>query len=124
MKIIKEMGLPDHLTCLLRNLYEGQGATVRTRHEITDWIKTGTGVQKGGVLSPLLFIFYVEDIMQNTGLDESKVGIKIPRRNINNLRYAVDIIQMAENEEALKSFLMRLKEESGKRWLKTQYSKN
>ena len=98
LKIIKEMGLPDHLTCLLRNLYEGQGATVRTRHEITDWIKTGTGVQKGGVLSPLLFIFYVEDIMQNTGLDESKVGIKIPRRNINNLRYAVDIIQMAENE--------------------------
>ena len=89
-KILKEMGIPDHLTCLLRNLYAGQGATVRTGHGTTDWFQIGKGVCQGCVLSPCLFHFYSEDIMRNAGLEETQAGIKIAGRNINNLRYADD----------------------------------
>ena len=122
-KILKEMGIQDHLTCLLRNLYAGQEATVRTGHGTTDWFQIGKGVRQGCILSPCLFKFYAEYIMWNARLDEAQAGIKIAGRNINNLRYADDTTLMAESEEELKSLLMKVKEESGKSWLKTQYSK-
>ena len=96
-KILKEMGIPDHLTCLLKNLYAGQEATVRTGHGTTDWFQIGKGVHQGWILSPCLFNFYAEYIMRNTGLEEAHAGIKIAGRNINNLRYADDIILMAES---------------------------
>ena len=95
-KILKEMGIPDHLTCLLRNLYAGQEVTVRTRHETTDWFQIGKGVRQGCILSPCLFNFYAEDIMRNAGLEETQAGIKIAGRNTNNLRYADDTTLMAE----------------------------
>ena len=112
-KILKETGIPDHLTCLLRNLYAGQEATVRTGHGTTDWFQIGKGVHPGCILSPSLFNFYAEYIMRNAGLEETQAGIKIARRNINNLRYADDTTFMAESEE-LKSLLMKVKEESRK----------
>ena len=111
-KILKEMGIPDHLTCLLRNLYAGQEATVRTGHGTTDWFQIGKGVHQGCILSPSLFNFYAEYIMRNAGLEETQAGIKIAGRNINNLRYADDTNLMAESEEELKSLLMKVKEES------------
>ena len=101
-KILQEMGISDHLTCLLRNLYTGQEATVRTGHGTTDWFQIGKGVRQGCILSPCLFNFYAEYIMRNTGLEEAKAGIKIAGRNINNLRYADDTTLMAESEEELK----------------------
>ena len=104
------MEIPDHLTCLLRNLYAGQEATVRTGHGTTDWFQTGKGVHQGCILSPCLFNFYAEYIMRNTGLDEAQAEIKIARRNINNLRYAGDTTLMAESEEELKSLVMKVKE--------------
>ena len=104
-KILKEMGIPDHLTCLLRNLYTGQEATVRTGHGTTDWFQIGKGVCQGCILSPCLFNFYAEYIMRNAGLEEAQAGIKIAGRNINNLRYADDTTLMAESEEDLKSLL-------------------
>ena len=110
-KILQEMGRPDHLTCLLRNLYAGQEATVRTEHRTTDWFQIGKGVHQGCVLSPCLFNLYAEYIMRNTGLEEAQAGLKIAGRNINNLRYADDTILMAESEEELKSFLMKVKGE-------------
>ena len=110
-KILKEVKIPDHLTCLLRNLYAGQEATVRTEHGTTDWFQTGKGVHQGCMLSPCLFNLYAEYIMRNSGLDESQAGIKIAGRNINNLRYADDITLMAERKE-LKSLLMKVKEGS------------
>jgi len=122
-KILKEMGIADHLTCLLRNLYADQEATVRTGHGTTDLFQIGKGVRQGCILSPCLFNFYVEYIMRNAGLDEAQAGIKIAGRNINNLRYADDTTHMAESEE-LKSLLMKVKEESKKSWLKTQHSEN
>ena len=106
------MGIPDHLTCLLRYLYAGQEATVRTRHGTKDWFQIGKGVCQSCILSPCLFNLYAECIMQNAGLDEAQAGIKIARRNINNLRYAEDTTHMAESEEELKSLLMKVKEES------------
>ena len=109
---LKEIGIPDHLTFLLRNLYAGQEATVRTGHGITDWFQIGKGVRQGCVLAPCLFNFYAEDIMRNTGLEEAQAGIKIARRNISNLRYADDTTLRAESEEELKSLLMKVKEES------------
>ena len=123
MENSEEMGIPDHLTCFLRNLYAGQEATVRTGHGTTDWFQVGKGVCQGCILSPCLFNFYAEYIMRNAGLEESQAGIKIVRRNINNLRYADDTTLMAESEE-LKSLLMKVKEESGKSWLKAQHSEN
>ena len=110
-KILKEMGIPDHLTCPLRNLYAGQEATVRTGHRTPDWFQIGKGVCQGCILSPCLFNLYAEDIMRNAGLEEAQAGIKIARRNINNLRYADDTTLMAESEEELKSLLMKVKEE-------------
>ena len=121
-KILKAMGIPDHLTRLLRNLYAGQEATVRTGHGTTDWFQIGKRVCQGCILSPYLFNFYAEYTMRNSGLDEAQTGIKIAGRNINNLRYADDTTLMAESEEELKSPLM--KEESGKSWLKAQHSEN
>ena len=106
------MGIPDHLTCLLRNLYEGQEVTVRTGHGTTDWFQIGKGVCKGCILSPYLFNLYAEYIMRNAGLEEAQAGIKIAGRNMNNLRYADDTALMAESEEELKSLLMKVKEES------------
>ena len=123
-KILKDMGITDHLTCLLRNLYAGQEATVRTGHGTTGGFKIGERVHQGCILSPCLFNLYAEYIMQNAGLDEVQAGIKIAGRNIKNLGYADDTILMAEGKEELKSLLMKMKEESQKRWLKTQYSKN
>ena len=111
-KILKEMGIPDHLTCLLRNLYADQEATVRTRHRTTDWFQIGKAVRQGCILSPCLFNFYAEYIMRNTGLEEAKAGIKIAGRNINNLRYADGTTLMAESEKELRSLLMKVKEES------------
>ena len=108
-KILEEMGIPDHLTCLLRNLYAGQKATVRSGRGTTDWFQIGKGVRQGCILSPCLFNFYAEYIMRNTGLDEAKAGIKFARRNINNLVYVDDTTLMAESEEELKSFLMKVK---------------
>ena len=113
-KILKEMGIPDHLTCLLRNLYAGQEATVRTGHGTTDWFQIGKGIRQGCILSPCLFNFYAEYIMRNAGLEEAQVGIKIAGRNINNLRYVDDTTLMAESREELKSLLMKGKEESEK----------
>ena len=112
-KILKEMGIPDHLTCLLRNLYAGQEATVRTGHGTADWFQIGKGVCQGCILSPCLFNFCAEYIMRNAGLEEAQAGIKIARRNINNPRYADDTPLMAESEEELKGLLMKVKEESG-----------
>ena len=114
MKILKEMGIPHHLTCLLRNLYAGQEATVITEHGTTDWFQMGKGVCQCCILSPCLFNLYAEYIMRNAGLEEAKAGIKIARRNINNLRYADDTNLMAESKEELKSLLMKVKEESEK----------
>ena len=112
-KILKEMGIPDHLTRLLRNLYAGQETTVRTGHGTTDWSQIGKGVHQGCILSPYLFNLYAEYIMRNTGLEEAQAGIKIFGRNVNNLRYADDTTLMAKSEEELKSLLMTA-EESGK----------
>ena len=120
-KILKEMGIPDHLTCLLRNLYAGQEAT---GHGRTDWFQIGKEVHQGCILSSCLFNLYAEYIMRNSGLDEAQAGIKIDARNINNLRYAGDTTLMAESEEELKSLFMKVKEESGKCWLKAQHSEN
>ena len=117
-KILKEMRIPDHLTCLLRNLYAGQEATVRTGHGTTDWFQIGKGVCQGCILSPCLFNLHAEYIMRNAGLEEAQAGIKIARRNINNLRHANDITLMAESEEELKSLLMKVQEESEKVGLK------
>jgi len=116
-KILKEMGIPDHLTCLLRNLYAGQEGTVRTGHGITDWFQIMKGVHQGCILSPCLFNLYADYIMRNAGLDEAQAGIKIAGRNINNLRYADDSTLTAESKE-LKSLLMKVKEESEKVGLK------
>ena len=116
------MGIPDHLTCLLRNLYASQEATVRTVHGTTDWLQIGKGVHQGCILSPCLFNLHAGYIMQNVGLDEGQDGMKIAGRNINNLRYADDTILMAESEE-LKSFLMKVKEESEKVGLKLNIQK-
>ena len=117
-KILQEMGILDHQTCLLRNLYAGQEATVRTGHGTTDWFEIGKGVCQGCILSPCLFNLYADSIMRNTGLEETQAGIKIARRNINNLRYADDTTLRAEGEEELKSLLMKVKEESEKVGLK------
>jgi len=123
-KILKEMGIPDYLTCLLRNLYADQEATVRTGYGTTDWFQIGKGVHQGCILSPCFFNLYAEYIMRNAGLDEARAGIKIARRNINiNLKYADDTTLMAESKE-LKSLLMKVKEESEKSWLKAQHSEN
>ena len=116
-EILKEMGIPDHLTCLLRNLYAGQEATVRTRLGTTDWFQIGKGVHQDCILSHCLFNLYAEHIVGNAGLDEAQAGIKIAKRNINNLRYANDTTLMAESEE-LKSLLIKVKEESEKVGLK------
>ena len=118
----KILRVPDHLTCLLRNLYAGQEATVRTGHGTTDWFQIGKGVREGCILSPCLFNLYAEHIMRNTGLDEAQAGIKIARRNINNLRYADDTTHMAESEE-LKIPLMKVKEVSEKVGLKLNIRK-
>ena len=117
-KILKEMGIPDHLTCLLRNLYTGQGATVRTGHGTTDWFQIGKGVCQCCILSPCLFNFYAEYIMKNAGLEEVQAGIKIAGKNINTLRQADDTTLMAESEEEQKSLLMKVKVESEKAGLK------
>ena len=122
-KILKEMGIPDHLTCLLRNLYAGLEATVRTGHGTTDWFQIGKGVCQGYILSPCLFNFYAEYIMRNTGLEEAQAGIKIAGRNINILRYADDTTLMTESEEELKGLLMKVKEESEKIGLKLSIQK-
>ena len=119
------MGIQDHLTCLLRILYASQEATVKTGHGTTDWFQIEKGVNQGCILSPCLFNFYAEYIMRNTGLDKAQAGIKIARRNINNLKYADDTTFMAESEEELKILLMKVKEESEKKsWLKTPPSEN
>ena len=122
-KILQEMGIPDHPICLLRNLYAGQEATVRTGYGITDWFQIGNGVSQGCILSPCLFNFYAEYIMRNTRIDEAQAGIKIAKKNINNLRYADTTTLMAESEEELKSLLMKLKEESEKVDLKLNIQK-
>ena len=122
-KILKEMGIPDHLTCLLRKLYAGQEATVRTGHGITDWFQIGKGVCQGYILSPCLFNSYAGYIMRNARLEETQAGIKIAGRNINNLRYADDTTLMAESEEELKSLLMKVKKESEKVDLKLNIQK-
>ena len=122
-KILKEMGIPEHPTCLLRNLYADQEATVRNRHRMMDWFKIGKGVCQGCILSPRLFNLYIEHIMRNAVLDESQAGVKIAGRNINNLRYTDDTTLMAVSEDELKSLLMKVKEESEKAGLK-QHSKN
>ena len=124
LKILKEMGIPDHLTCLLTNLYPGQEATVRTRHGTMDWLKIGKGGWEGCILSPCLFNIYVEYIMWNAGLDEAQAGIKIDGININNLRYKYDTTLSAESEEELRSLLMNVKTGEWKSWLKTQHSEN
>ena len=113
-KILQEMGIPDHLICLLRNLYAGQEPRVRTGHGTTDWFQIGKAVRQGCILSPCLFNLYAEYIMRNSGLEEAQAGIKIAWRNINNLRYADDTTLMAESEKELKSLLMKVKEESEK----------
>ena len=122
-KILKKMGIPDHLTCLLRNLYAGQEATVRTGHGTTNWFRIRKGVRQGCILSPFQFNLYAEYIMKKAGLDEAQAGIKIARRNFNNLRYADDTTLMAESEEELKSILMKVKEESEKVGLKLSFQK-
>ena len=122
-EILKEMGIPDHLTCLLRNLSACQEATVRTGHGTTDWFQIGKGVRQCCILSPCLFNLYAECIMENTRLEEAQAGIKTAGRNINNLRYADDTTLMTENEEELKSLLMKMKEESEKVGLKLNIQK-
>jgi len=122
-KILKMMGIPDHLTCLLRNLYPGKEATVRTGYGTTDWFQIGKGVHQGCILSPCLFNFYAEYIMRNARLGEAQAGIKIARRNINNHRYADDITLMAESKEELKSLLMKVKEDSEKVGIKLNIEK-
>ena len=122
-KILREMGIPDHLTYLLRNQNAGQEAAVRTGHGTTDWFQSGKGVRQGCILPPCLFNLYPEYIMRNAGLDEAEAGIKIARRNINNLIYADDSTLMAEREEDLKSLLMKVKEESEKAGLKLNIQK-
>ena len=118
------MGTPEHLTCLLRNIYAGQEATLRTGHGTTDWFQIRKGVCQGYILSPCLFNFYAEYIMRNAELEEAQAGLKIAGRNINNLRYADDTTRMAESEEELKS-LLKVKEESEKKsWIKAQHSEN
>ena len=123
-KILKKMRIPDHLTCLLRNLYAGQETTVRTGHATTDCFQIGKGVCWGCMLSPCLFNLYVKYIMRNSGLDEAQAGVKISRRNINNLRYADNTTLMAKSEEELKSLLMKVKKRDWKSWLKAQHSEN
>ena len=122
-KILKEMGISDHLTCLLRNVYAGQEATVRTSHGTTDWFQRGKGVHQGCILSPCLFNLNAEHIVRNVGLDEAQAGIKIAGRNISNLRYADDTTLTTESEEELKSLLMKVKEESEKVGLKLSIQK-
>ena len=122
-KILKEMGIPDHLTCLLRNLYADQEAKVKTGHGTTDWFQIGKRVHQGCILSPCLFNFYAEYIMRNGGLEEAQARVKIARRNINNLRYADDTTLMAESKEDLKSLLMKVNEESEKVGLKLNIQK-
>ena len=122
-KILKKIGIPDHLTCLLRNLYTGQEATVRTGHGTTDWFQIGKGVRQGCILSPCLFNLYTEYLILNTRLDEAQAGIKIARRNINNLRYADNTTLMAESEEELKNLLMKVKEGSEKAGFKLNIQK-
>ena len=122
-KILKEMEIPDHLNCFLRNLYAGQETTVRTGHGTRDWFQIGKGVRQGCILSPCLFNFYAEYIMRNAGLEETQAGIKIARRNISDLRYADDTTLMAESEEELKSLLMKVKVESEKVGLKLNIQK-
>ena len=122
-KILKETGIPDHLTFLLRNLYAGQEATVKSGHGTTDWFQIGKGIHQGCILSPGLFNLYAEYIMLNPGLEEAQAGIKNARRNINNLRYANDTTLMAESKEELKSLLKKVKEESGKVGLKLNIRK-
>ena len=117
------MGIPDHLTCLLRNLYAGQETTVRTGHGTTDWFQIRRGIHQGCILSPCLFNLCAEYIMRNAGLEEAQVGIKIARRNISYLRYADDTTLMAESEEEQKSLLMKVKEESEKVGLKLTFRK-
>ena len=117
------MGIPDHLTCLLRNLYAGQEAIVITRHGTTDWFQIGKGIHQGCILSPCLFNLYAEYIIRNAGLDEAQAGIKITGGNINNLRYADDTTLMAESKEELKSLLMKVKEKSEKAALKLNIQK-
>ena len=121
-KILKEMGIPDHLICLFRNLYAGQEATVRTGHGTTDWFQIGKGLHQGSILSPCLFKLYAQYIMKNAGLEEAQAGIKISGRNINNLRYADDTTLMAESEEELKS-LKKMKKESEKTGLSSTFIK-
>ena len=118
------MGIPDHLTCLLKNLYADQKATVRTGHGTTDWFQIGKGVRQGCILSPCLFNLYAEYIMRNAGLEETQAGIKIAGRDINNLRYADVTTLMAESEEKLKNLLIKVKEKSVKAGLKTQRSES
>ena len=122
-KILEEMRIPDHLTCLLRNLYSGQETTVRTGHGTTDWFQIGKGVCQSCILSPCLFNLYAECIMQNAGLEEAQAGIKIARRHINNLRYSDDTTLTAESEEELKSLSMKVKEESEKVGLSSTFRK-
>ena len=122
-KILQELGKPDHLTFLLRNLYAGQEATVRTGHGTTEWFQTGKGICQGCILSPCLFNFYAEYIMRNAGVEETQAGIKIAGRNINNLKYADDTTLMEESEEQLKSLLMKVKEENKKVGLKFNIQK-
>ena len=122
-KSLQEMGIPDHLTCLLRNLYTGQKATVRTGHGKTDWFQIGKGIRQGCIMSSCLFNLYAEYIMRNAALDEAQAGIKTARRNINTLRYADDTTLVAEREEKLKSLLMKVKEESEKVGLKLNIQK-
>ena len=122
-EILQALGIPDHMTCLVRNLHAGQEATVRTGHGTTDWLHIGKGVRQGCILSPCLFNLYAEYIMRNAGLDEAQAGIKTAGRIINNLRYADGTILMAESEEELKSFMMKVKEESEKVGLKLNIQK-
>ena len=122
-KILKEMGILDHLTCLLRHLYVGQRATVRTGNGTTDWFQIGKGVRQGCILSPCLFKLYAEYMMRNARLDEAQAGIKIAGKNINNLSYADDTTLMVENQKELKSLLMKVREESGKSYLKFNIQK-
>ena len=123
-KILKEKGIPDHLTCLLRNQYASQETTAGTRHGTTDWFKIVKGVRQGFILSPCLFNLYAEYIIRNAGLDESQAGIKIAKKNMNRLRYADDTALKRESKEELKRLLMRVKKESKKSWFKMQNSKN
>ena len=122
-KILKEMEIQDHLTCLLRNLYAGQETTVRTRHAITDWFQIGKVIHQGCILSPCLLNLYIEYIMWNAGLDDPQAGINIARQNINNLGYVDDTMLMAESEKELKSLLLKVKEESEKVGLKLNIQK-